>query len=99
MRAIKERRSVHTFKKEEVADEIIHEIFTYGSWAPTHYMKEPWKIKLFQEKGKTGFIQAIIRSYQRIGFIKKDQKQKTLKMIDSMIYFLTMITTHDLLSF
>ncbi|HLS61529.1 MAG TPA: nitroreductase [Virgibacillus sp.] len=99
LRAIKERRSVHTFKKEEVADEIIHEIFTYGSWAPTHYMKEPWKIKLFQEKGKTGFIQAIIRSYQRIGFIKKDQKPKTLKMIDSMTDFLSVIPHHALIYF
>src|SRR5690625_8004540 len=97
MRAIKERRSVHTFKKEEEADEIIHEIFTYGSWAPTHYMKEPWKIKLFQEKGKTGFIQAIIRSYQRIGLIKEDQRQKTLKMNDKITELLSVMPHHAMI--
>lgn len=99
LQAIKERRSVHTFKEEEVPDEIIAEIFTYGSWAPTHYMKEPWNIKLYQEKGKIGFVQAIIQSYQRIGFIKGEQDPKTLKMIDSMTAFLLAIPHHALIYF
>ena len=99
LQAIKERRSVHTFKEEEVSDDILTDIFTYGSWAPTHYMKEPWQIKLYQENGKGDFIQAIIRSYQRIGFMKTDQDPKTLKMIASMTEFLLAIPHHALIYF
>src|SRR5690625_6542086 len=62
-------------------------------------MKEPWQIKLYQENGKGDFIQAIIRSYQRIGFMKTDQDPKTLKMIASMTEFLLAIPHHALIYF
>ncbi|GAB3057374.1 nitroreductase family protein [Virgibacillus ainsalahensis] len=99
LKTIKERRSIHHFKKQEVEAEILKEIFTYGSYAPSHYMKEPWNIKLFQEKGKQPFIDAIIRSYQRIGMIKDDNAPKTLKMIDSMKGFLLEIPHHAVIYF
>ncbi|PAV28766.1 nitroreductase [Virgibacillus profundi] len=94
LKTIKERRSIHTFKEQEVEPEIIKEIFTYGSYAPTHYMKEPWNIKLYQQKGKQKFVDAIISSYQRIGMIKKDNDPKTLHMIESMEKFLLAIPHH-----
>lgn len=68
---IKDRRSIHSFQEKEVDTKLLKEIFTYGSYAPTHYMKEPWKIKLFQGKGKEMLIQSILNSYLRMGMLKK----------------------------
>lgn len=97
--AIKERRSVHTFKQEEVPDVLLEEIFTYASWAPNHYMKEPWHIKMYQEDGKKAFVDAIIMSYQRIGMIKTTHDEKTTRMIRSMSEFLLDIPHHALIYF
>lgn len=99
LKTIKERRSIHTFNEQEVDAAILKEIFTYGSYAPTHYMKEPWNIKLYQEEGKDKFVDAIISSYQRIGMIKTDESPKTLKMIDSMKGFLLQIPHHAVIYF
>nr|GGG66908.1 nitroreductase [Virgibacillus oceani] len=78
---------------------MLKEIFTYGSFAPTHYMKEPWKIKLYQKEGKYLFINAIIASYKRIGMLKENDDPKTLKMIDSMKNFMLEIPHHALVYF
>ncbi len=99
LQAIKQRRSIHNFKKEEVEEAVLKEIFTYGSYAPTHYMKEPWNIKLFQKEGKQAFVDAIIASYQRIGMLKADVDPKTQKMIASMRDFLLAIPQHALIYF
>lgn len=99
LRTIKERRSIHTFEEKEVDIELLREIFTYGSYAPTHYMKEPWQMKLYQRDGKDTLIHAIIRSYQRIGMIRNSNDPKTIKMIDSMKSFLHSIPHHAVIYF
>lgn len=97
LQAIKQRRSIHTFKQAEVPDAILKEIFTYASYAPTHYMKEPWNIKLYQEKGKENFVDEIMKSYQRIGMLQTSDDKKTKKMIESMKQFLLAIPHHALI--
>ncbi|MEI3605625.1 nitroreductase [Pseudogracilibacillus sp. SE30717A] len=97
LQTIKERRSIHLFKEKEVEETILREIFTYASWAPTHYMKEPWNIKLYQEEGKKPFVEAIIRSYQRLGMIKSSEDEKTIKSIRSIENFLLQIPHHALI--
>ncbi|MGY0693586.1 nitroreductase family protein [Virgibacillus sp. FSP13] len=99
LQAIKERRSTFSFCPEEVDLQMLKEIFTYGSWAPTHYMKESWNIKLYQGEGRKPFVDAIIASYQRIGMLKSDDDPKTVKMIDSMKQFLLEIPHHALIFF
>ncbi|WP_245975423.1 nitroreductase family protein [Oceanobacillus chungangensis] len=97
LKTIKMRRSTHTFKNKPVDIKILTEIFTYGSYAPTHYMKEPWNIKLYQGKGRKEFVDAIIASYVRIGMIKNDDDPKSLKLIDSMSNFLLSVPHHALI--
>ncbi|ASK62762.1 nitroreductase [Virgibacillus phasianinus] len=97
LQAIKQRRSIHSFTDEEVPLDRLKEIFTYGSYAPTHYMKEPWQIKLYQEQGKAPFVNKIIESYQRIGMLKTTDDAKTVKMVDSMKNFLLHIPHHALI--
>lgn len=97
LKTIKERRSIHTFKQEEVDEPILKEIFTYGSYAPSHYMKEPWNIKMYEGAGRNAFIDRIMESYQRIGMIKNNDDPKTQKMITSMKSFLLDIPHHALI--
>ncbi|SET11024.1 Nitroreductase [Oceanobacillus limi] len=99
LHTIKERRSVHAFEQKEVDLETLNEIFTYGTYAPSHYMKEPWNIKLYQENGKVNFVNSIIESYQRIGMLNKNEDPKTIKMINSMKEFLLAIPHHALIYF
>ncbi len=97
LQIIKERRSIHLFKKKEVEESLLKEIFTYASWAPTHYMKEPWNIKLFQGEGKKHLVSAIIRSYQRLGMLKSSDDEKAIKSIQSIKNFLLDIPHHALI--
>lgn len=96
---IKNRRSIHVFKNEEVDENILRNIFTYASYAPSHYMKESWNIKLYQKKGKVAFVREILNSYVRIGMIPKDGQPKTEKMMASIKKFLEDIPHHALIYF
>ncbi|WP_337017918.1 nitroreductase [Oceanobacillus massiliensis] len=99
LKTIRERRSIRSFKKHEVDHDILEQIFTYGSFAPTHYMKESWRIKMYQEDGKKFFIDAVMASYQRIGMVKDNNEPKTLQMIKSMKEFLMNIPHHAVIYF
>lgn len=96
---LKERRSVHSFKEENVNEEILQEIFEYASYAPTHYMTESWQVKLFQDGGKNRLAEAILKSYQRSGLIKNDGSPKTLRTMKSMSDFLLNIPHHAVIFF
>lgn len=96
---IKERRSIHTFKKEEVDEAILEQIFTYASYAPTHYMTEAWNIDIYQREGKSKLIDAIMDSYQRIGLTPNNTDEKTVHMIESMKKFMHAIPHHTVIYF
>lgn len=97
LQAIKNRRSIHSFQEKEVPEHILTDIFSYASYAPTHYMKEPWNIKVYEGKGKAPFISEIMKSYQRIGLFETGSDEKTQKMIQSMSEFLLKIPHHALI--
>ncbi|MDY0408851.1 nitroreductase family protein [Virgibacillus soli] len=97
--AIENRRSIRNFKRINVAEDILKEIFTYASYAPSHYMTESWQIKLYQDKGKESFIDEIMLSYQRIGLVASPLDEKSKKMILSMTEFLMKIPHHALIYF
>lgn len=96
---MKERRSIHTFKRLEVDPDLLTRIFTYASYAPTHYLTESWNIDVYQKEGKIRFIDAIMNSYQRIGFIPNNDEKKTVDMIASMKEFLERIPHHIVIYF
>lgn len=96
---IKNRRSIHTFKQKEVDEETLERIFTYASYAPTHYLTENWKVDVYQGKGKQTLIDAIMSSYVRIGFLPDNREKKTVEMIRSMKQFLMRIPHHIVIYF
>lgn len=95
LHTIKARRSTVAFRKEDVDLATLKEIFTYASYAPTHYMTESWRVKLYQGAGKNQLVDAIIRSYQRSGLLKKDNPASGL----SIANFLLSIPHHALVYF
>ncbi|WP_217588614.1 nitroreductase family protein [Lentibacillus saliphilus] len=97
LQALQERRSIYNFKRDPVDKLTLSTIFTYASWAPTHYMKEPWRIHVYQGEGRKAFVHAIIASYERSGMIKRDQKGEKMKA--SMTDFLLAIPHHALIYF
>lgn len=97
LRTIKERRSTLAFKNEEIDIATLKEIFTYGSYAPTHYMSEAWRIKLYQGKGKQILVQAILNSYQRVGMLPKGDSPKAVRSRESIGNFLLTIPHHALI--
>ncbi|MCF3942249.1 nitroreductase family protein [Oceanobacillus alkalisoli] len=97
LRTIKERRSTLSFKSEKIELSTLKEIFTYGSYAPTHYMTEAWRMKLYQGEGKEHLIQAIIESYQRSGMLPTGNSEKTLRSRASIADFLLTIPHHALI--
>lgn len=99
LQTIKSRRSTLAFKKDEIALDVLKEIFAYGSYAPTHYMSEAWRIKLYQGEGKNDLVGAIIKSYQRTGMLKSDDSPATLRSIESIASFLIRIPHHALIYF
>lgn len=99
LEGIMSRRSIHSFRTENVNEETLKQIFTYATWAPTHYMKEAWNIKLYQDKGKDRLINAIMDSYQRLGMIRDTKDTKTIKMVNSMKQFLRNIPHHAVIYF
>lgn len=95
--AIKNRRSIHVFKEEKVPEELLTKIFSYATYAPTHYMTESWNVKIFENGGKTFLIDKLMNSYERLGMLKTESKEKTLKMRKSMSQFLHNIPHHALI--
>ncbi|MHA6251813.1 nitroreductase family protein [Oceanobacillus sp. CAU 1775] len=95
LHTIKSRRSTLTFKNEEINLDLLKEIFTYASYAPTHYMTESWRIKLYQGAGKKHLVDAIIKSYQRSGLLKANNPSAG----ESIANFLLTIPHHALIYF
>ncbi|MEN7551484.1 nitroreductase [Rapidithrix thailandica] len=49
---IRKRRSIYAdeFIKKDITDDLLKEILTNATWAPTHKMTEPWRFLVFKEK-------------------------------------------------
>jgi len=47
---IRKRRSIYadTFVKKDISNEVLEEILTNATWAPTHKMTEPWRFVVFR---------------------------------------------------
>src|SRR5699024_7839533 len=75
-----------TFKNKSIETQALQEIFAYASWAPTHYKKEPWEIKLCQAHGKVTLINKIIKSYQRLEMLSTDNDAKSVKSIKDFLF-------------
>ncbi len=54
---IEDRRSIYPnqFSQRKVHQEIVEELLDMARWAPTHKLTQPWRFKVFMEKGLEKF--------------------------------------------
>ncbi|SEH38966.1 Nitroreductase [Halobacillus karajensis] len=95
--AIRNRRSIHEYKKERVASEVLGRIFSEAAWAPTHRMKEPWHIRIYQDEGKSEYAKSVLDSYVRQGFFEGYEAAKVDQLASGIRDFLLNIPHHALI--
>lgn len=96
-KAVIERRSIHDFQHHKVDEAILEEIFRSASWAPTHRMKEPWELIVYQGEARESYSDLILESYEREGFFAGCSNEKSEKMKAGIRKFLLTIPHHILI--
>ncbi|WP_042142021.1 nitroreductase family protein [Paucisalibacillus sp. EB02] len=69
-KVIRERRTILDYKPEKVGQELLLEIMNGAAYAPNHYMKQPWKIRIYEDDARSSFGEKIVDSYIRLGYLK-----------------------------
>jgi nitroreductase len=84
---IRNRRSTYAdeFMKKELPDELLQEVLTNATWAPTHKMTEPWRFIVFKgvrlvEYG--AFMADYYRDYYQKKLCADDLQRKLLYLRD-----------------
>ena len=79
---IKNRRSI--FPKmnngKPVSKEIIEQVLENANYAPTHKLTEPWRFKVFREKGRDQLSDELVRIYDEIISKEKQTNKKREKI-------------------
>ncbi len=77
---IEARRSIYPiqYTGTNVSDEVIMKILDNANWAPTHHYTEPWRFRVFTEKGLEKLIDFIIEEYKNNTPVE-EQSEKKLK--------------------
>ncbi|KHE72432.1 nitroreductase [Halobacillus sp. BBL2006] len=94
--AVLNRRSIHDFKEDNVEQSTLKEVFAKSSLAPTHRMKQPWNILMFQDNGKEDYADSVLESYEREGFFSSSDWERAEKMKTGIRKFLVQIPHHAL---
>jgi nitroreductase len=75
---IRNRRSVFPkdYTAERIDDNIIHQLLENVNWAPTHKLTEPWRFKVFCDKGLKEYANFQARKYKERCYGKEDYLEK-----------------------
>ncbi|MFZ3579599.1 nitroreductase family protein [Virgibacillus sp. DJP39] len=90
------RRTILDYKAEKVDQSLLIELFEHASYAPNHHMKEPWKIKIYEDEARSDFGDKIVDSYIRYGLLKSLSDEKLKKARQSYDRFFTSVPHHAL---
>lgn len=63
---IRHRRTIYPeqFSSADLDREVVEEILTNATWAPTHGMTQPWRFVVFMDEARNGLIQTVDRLYR-----------------------------------
>ncbi|WP_026671763.1 nitroreductase family protein [Alkalihalobacterium bogoriense] len=75
---VKGRRTIREFKRDRVPLELVKQLLQLAAFAPTHGMREPWRVILFVDKGVRTFAKAIIEET----YSPEEREKKGSKMYD-----------------
>ena len=79
---IEDRRSIYPnqFSQRKVHQEIVEELLDMARWAPTHKLTQPWRFKVFMDKGleKLARFQADLYEQKKTTDFKSEKHAKLL---------------------
>lgn len=78
--AIRTRRSIGKVKPDPVEPVLIHRILEAGTWAPNHYLTQPWKFFVMTGEGrkkKLGQVWANLAA-EGLGDVTAEQRQEAM---------------------
>ncbi|MBD3245672.1 MAG: nitroreductase family protein [Candidatus Omnitrophica bacterium] len=79
-KAIRERRSVRTYRSQEVKEETVRRILDAGRWAPSGLNNQPWKFLVLEKACKDSLAEytkygEVIRSSARVILVFLDREE------------------------
>jgi nitroreductase len=82
---------------KEIDQQILEEILTNASWAPSHRMTEPWFFKIYSGKGKDTLLQHSMLVYEALNGSEKTPffKQKFEKKLNQSSHILLVCMKRD----
>lgn len=62
---IRDRRTIYPeqYSDREVPKEIMEQILTNGTWAPTHGKTQPWRFKVYSGEGRNILVESVSKLY------------------------------------
>ncbi|WP_164669251.1 nitroreductase family protein [Virgibacillus doumboii] len=93
---MRERRTIHDYKPEKVDRDVLIELFDHAAYAPTHHVKEPWKLKIYEDEARLTFGRKIVSSYIRLGLLNHLSEEQLTKARRKYDRFFTSIPHHVL---
>lgn len=62
-RVVRERRTIRSFSKIDVPEDVLLGLLEAAVWAPYHSKEEPWRFIIFTGKGRETFCNAVLSTY------------------------------------
>ncbi|WP_409343548.1 nitroreductase [Paenibacillus sp. MBLB4367] len=95
---IRERRSIHTFRKDPVPRELITELLNDAVWAPNHGLREPWRFIYADGEGKGRLVDGLFELYEKNGELNgmaPEQKEKFKRSTLDVPAYLLVVMKED----
>ncbi|MFS0674560.1 nitroreductase family protein [Ornithinibacillus sp. 179-J 7C1 HS] len=96
VKAIRERRTILDYKPDKIKKEVLIQILNDAAYAPNHYMKQPWKIRIYEDEARSVFGEKVVDSYIRLGYLKTLNKEKLKQARIAYDRFFTSVPHHIL---
>ncbi|MFD2043895.1 nitroreductase family protein [Ornithinibacillus salinisoli] len=93
---VRSRRTILDYKPEKIRRELLIELLEHASYAPNHHMKEPWKLKVYEDESRSIFGEKVVDSYIRLGLLKTLKEEKLKKARIAYDRFFTSVPHHIL---
>jgi nitroreductase len=59
--AIKNRRTIHEFRSDPIAEQTLWQILDAARWAPNHRLTEPWRLTIIGMQSREAMADALAR--------------------------------------
>ncbi|MGP4108780.1 nitroreductase family protein [Virgibacillus sp. L01] len=90
------RRTILDYKEHKVDRDLLNNLFDHAAYAPNHHLKEPWRIKIYEDEARSAFGEKIVDSYIRFGYLNTLSDEKLKKARQKYDRFFNSVPHHAL---